>query len=118
MCPLSLPLYACELCSPNCRVGAAGSKGHVHSCGMHQHVPAWPRPRAIPPWFHSLSCLEKAFHCFILSCSITSVPSQSQMSGFLCLMVHLQSTISCTNHFRPPAGTSEFQGVPRALVAV
>lgn len=46
------------------------SKGHVHSCRMHHYVPTWPRLRSIPLWICSVSCLEKAFHCFILSCRI------------------------------------------------
>lgn len=87
-CPPSLPLHARELCSPNWRVWAAGSKGHVRSCGMHQHVPAWPRPRLIPPWIRSLSCLEKAFHCFILSCRITLCPFPVPTGRLPCLVVH------------------------------
>lgn len=38
---------------------------------MHQHGPAWPRLRSVTLWICSVSCLEKAFHCFILSCIIT-----------------------------------------------
>lgn len=70
-------------------MGAAGSKGYVRNCGMHQRVSAWPRSRLIPPCIRSLSCLEKAFHCFSLNCRSALCPFPvPKRQAPLRLMVH------------------------------